>query len=187
MKRLPILISMLSLILGSLACTIFIGGPDIPNEPIPISTEAVTSLKDQVKVAVDAGTQSGQLSLTITESQLTSLLASRLQSESDPFITDPQVYLREGQIRIFGKAHQGYFEANVGIVVAASVDDQGQPKIEVISADFGPMPAPQGINEAISALIQEAFGGALGPVFTGFRVEAITVSDGVMLVTGRIK
>jgi len=187
MKRCIIILTCMSLVLASLACTIFVGGPDLPAQPIPVSADAVTSLGDQVKAAVDAGAQSGQLSLTITEPQLTSLLAFKLQSDPNPFITDPQVYLRNGQVQIYGKAHQGYFEANVGIVVAASVDDQGQPKVDVVSTDFGPFPAPQGLNEAISAMVQEAFSGSLGPVFTGFRLEAITIGDGVMLLTGRVK
>jgi hypothetical protein len=67
------------------------------------------------------------------------------------------------------------------------VNDAGLPKIEVISADFGPFPAPQGVNEAISAIVAEAFTGSFGPAATGLRLETITIADGVMTLTGRLK
>jgi hypothetical protein len=70
---------------------------------------------------------------------------------------------------------------NVGVDVA------GQPRLEIASADFGPFPAPQGLNNAISALIAEAYTGSLGPVATGFRLESISIADGVMTLTGRVK
>jgi hypothetical protein len=71
---------------------------------------------------------------------------------------------------------------NVGID-----ETSGLPKIEIVSADFGPIPAPEGLNTAISAMIDEAFTGSLGPVAIGFRLESITIADGIMTLTGRTK
>jgi hypothetical protein len=59
--------------------------------------------------------------------------------------------------------------------------------MQVLSADFGPFDAPEGLNEAISKLINEAYTGSFGPVATGFRLEAISIADGMMTVTGQIK
>jgi hypothetical protein len=182
------------LILTSLACTIAIGGPDYSDRtPIPVSNEAAESIKDEIKRAFEAGLETGDVTIAITETQITSLLASRLQTDqnlqqdSKPLITDPQVYLRDGQMQIFGKTHQGMFTANIGVVVAVSIDDSGTPIIEIVSADFGPLPAPAGINNAVSAMIQEAFTGSLGPVATGIRIQTITISDGIMFIVGRIR
>ena len=90
-------------------------------------------------------------------------------------------------MQIFGKAQQGMFNANVSVTMNVSVDDQGKPKIEITQADFGPLPTPQGLNDAVSTMVQEAFTGSLGPVATGFRLESITIADGVMTVMGRTK
>ena len=46
---------------------------------------------------------------------------------------------------------------------------------------------PEGLNEAISSLIQEMFTGSLGPVAIGFRLEELTVADGSLTLSGRIK
>lgn len=182
-----ILIALSVLVLSMLACSVFVGGPAYPDTPIPVSTDAVQSLQDQASTAVAGGVQTGTISLQISESQLTSYLAYKLNSQANPLITDPQVQLRNGQMTVFGKAQQGMFNANVSVTMNVSVDDQGQPKIDITQADFGPLPAPQGLNNAVSSMLQEAFTGSLGPVATGFRLETITIADGVMTVTGRIK
>ena len=184
-----------SLILASLACTFYTGGPDYSDlTPIPVSTEAAQSLQDGIKKSIEDGLVSGVVTMTITEPQITSYLALRLQSDpslqqenSTPPITDPQVYLRDGQMKIYGKTQQGMFAANIGIIVNVGVDAEGKPKIEIASADFGPFPAPEGINETITAIIEEAYTGSFGPVATGIRIETITITDGIMTIVGQIR
>jgi hypothetical protein len=182
-----IVLAFLALGLVTLACSIFVGGPDYPATPIPVSTEAVQSLQTQVQQSVATGTATGTITLNITEEQLTSYLAYTLQSQPNPLVTDPQVQLRDGQMTVFGKFQQGMFIANASLTMTVSVDANGQPKIQITHEDFGPYPAPQGLNDTVSALLAEAFTGSLGPVATGFRLETISIGDGVMTVTGRIK
>jgi hypothetical protein len=109
------------------------------------------------------------------------------QSDQKPLITDPQVYLRDGQMQIYGKTQQGMFAANIGIIVQVGVDAEGKPLIEIVSADFGPFPAPEGLRNAITAMVEEAYTGSLGPVATGLRIESISIAGGVMSITGRIR
>ncbi|MBV6394663.1 MAG: hypothetical protein HFACDABA_00229 [Anaerolineales bacterium] len=185
MKR-KLLFPFLALIL-TLACTVFTGGPDYPAQTIPVSTEAVDSLKQQIEQAVIDGAQSGVIYLFINETQLTSYLAFKLTGSPEPMFTDPQVFLRDGQMRIYGKSKQGMFTANIGIILEVGADEQGKPKLQIVSADFGPLPLPSGLNEAITAIIDEAYTGSLGPVATGLRIETILIADGVMAIVGRIR
>jgi len=194
-KRLALPIFLLMLVLTSLACTISVGGPDYSSlPPIPVSAEAAESIKEELKRAAEAGAETGVITINLTEPQITSYLAARMQSDpslqqSDkkPLITDPQVYLRDGQMQIYGKTQQGIFAANIGIIVQVGVDANGQPLIEIVSADFGPFPAPEGLTNAITAMVKEAYTGSLGPVATGLRVEAISIANGIMTITGRIR
>jgi hypothetical protein len=186
---------LLSLVLMSLACVVFVGGPDYSNlPPIPVSAEAAESIKEEIKRAVEAAADTGVITVNLTEPQITSYLAARLQTDPSfqqpdkkPIITDPQVYLRDGQMQIYGKTQQGLFTANIGIIVNMGVDANGQPQIDVTSADFGPFPAPKGLKDAITAMVKEAYTGSLGPVATGLRIESISIANGVMTVTGRIR
>ena len=185
---------LLLLVLTALACNINVGGPDYSSlPPVPISTEYAQSIKDEVQRAFEEGAQTGEITLNLTEQQITSYLASRLQSDpslqqdNQPLITEPQVYLRDGQMQIYGKTQRSMFNANIGIIVSVGVDAEGQPDIEIVSADFGPLPAPEGLKDTIEAMVREAYTGSLGPVATGLRIETITIANGIMTVTGRIR
>ncbi len=194
-NRLGLPLFLLWLVVTSLACTIFVGGPDYSSlPPIPVSAEASESIKEELRRAFEAAAQTGVVTINITEPQITSYLAARLQTDpslqqtdSTPLITDPQVYLRDGQMQIYGKTKQGMFTANIGIIVSMGVDADGQPTIEVVSADFGPFPAPEGLKDAITAMVREAYTGSLGPVATGLRIETISIANGIMTITGRIR
>jgi uncharacterized protein YpmS len=185
MKKL--FIASIILALATLACSIFVGGPNYPTTPIPVSTQAVQSLKNQVQQSVATGTATGTVTLHITEEQLTSYLAVYLQSHPNLPITDPQVQLRNGQMELLGKVQQGMFSANISMTMTVGVDQNGQPKITITQEDFGPLPAPQGLNDAVSAFVAQALTGSLGPAATGFRLESVSIADGVMTVTGRVK
>ncbi len=178
----------LNLMLVSMACNIFIGGPDYPTQTVPVSTNEVQTMQTQIADAFIAGAESGVVTLKITESQLTSLIAEKMLAQESPPFTDPQVVLRDGQLKLYGKMAQGSFTANMLITTNVGIDPaSGAPKVEIASADFGPFPAPEGLNAAVSAVVAEAFTGSIGPVALGFRLELITIADGVMTMIGRTK
>ncbi len=187
-------IFLLTLLLTSLACTVFVGGPDYSSLPaVPVSADALQSMQDEVKRAFEEGAQTGTITLNFTEEQITSYVAARLQNDTSlqqnnqPLITDPQVYLRDGQMQIYGKTKQGMFTANIGIIINVGVDENGQTKIDIASADFGPLPAPKGLANAVAAMVREAYTGSLGPVATGLRIETITIANGIMTISGRVR
>jgi hypothetical protein len=186
-RKITLLAGSCVLAFSVLACTINVGGPVYPTPAVPVSTQAVEELTQAIQTAVAAGVESGEITLVITETELTSYLNYELGAQAEPFITNPQVYLRDGQIRIYGTARQGYFVATAGIILTAGIDTQGRLKLELTSADFGPLPVPSTLKDAITAAIQEAYTGPLGPVATGFRLESITVADGAMTIVGKIK
>jgi hypothetical protein len=186
-RSFSLLVGVFALALAILGCTMNIGGPDYPTPSIPISTEAVGELQSSLETAVAAGAVSEQITLTFTEPQLTSYLYYKFQAQSKPLITNPQVYLRDGQIQVYGTASKSYFLATARIILSAGVDEQGQLQIELTSANFGPLPVPNGLKEIISTTIQEAYTGALGPVATGFRLLSVTIADGTMTLVGQTK
>jgi hypothetical protein len=186
-RKLSIFTSLVILILATLACTINIGGPAYPDRHIPVSTEAAGELRSALATASADSAQTGQMTLVFTEPQLTSYLAGEIQVQPRPIFTDPQVYLQNGQVQVFGTATQGNLQATIEIVVTAGVDPEGQLKIELTSADFGPLPVPVGLKDTLTAAIQEAYTGAIGPAAIGFRLESITVADGTMTIIGRTK
>jgi hypothetical protein len=187
-QNLTLTIFIITLLLSSLACNISAGGPDYPEQTITTSPEEALSMENIIEQALVSGAETGIITLQLTEAQLTSFMAQRLAAQTNPPFTDPQILLRNGQMLLYGKITRGWFTANMLITMNVTVDPTtNAPKIEIASADFGPIPAPEGINQALSAMIDEAFTGSFGPVAVGFRLETITIADGVMTLTGRIK
>lgn len=187
-KKYFIHLFIVSLVVSSLACAINVGGPEYPAETVPTSPADAQTLRDMIQQAMLTGAETGVITLQITESQLTGFMAEKLSQQANPPFTDPQILLRNGQMQMYGKITRGWFTANMLITMNVTIDEvTGQPKIQIASADFGPFPAPEGINNAISAIIEEAFTGSFGPVAVGFRLQTISIADGIMTFTGRIK
>ena len=187
MKKYSVYLFFILLIFSTLACSLFIGGPEFPDELVPVSAEEVVGLKVQIETALLTAAETGQVTIQITEPQLTSYLAFKMAEREDPPFSDPQVFLRDGQMKIYGKVERGFWNANVLITLNVYIDEEGQPKLEIVSADFGPFEAPNGLKQTLTAIITEAYTGSLGPVATGFRLENITIENGLMTVIGRIK
>lgn len=181
------LLALAALWLASIACEINVGGPETPAARIPVSTEAVESLTQLWKTAIEGAQDTGLVTLVVNETQLTSLLAFRLRAEEDPIFQDPQVYLRDGQIQIFGTARRQNFRASVRVVLTVEVDEQGLPDLRLESANFGPLPVPDGLLSGLSTMLDEAFTGSIGPAATGIRIERIAINDGLLAIVGRIR
>jgi len=182
-----LLLLVIVLIAVNLACVINVGGPEQPYSPVPVSTDAVQTLIDSWKTAFEDLDGDGAIVLTLTETQLTSLLSMRLTEQENPILSDPQVYLRDGEIQVYGVANRGVIKASVKIVLAAQVDESGGPSLSLVSADFGPLPVPDGMLEGMSGMLDEAFTGQFGPIATGLRIDGILISDGLMAISGKIK
>ena len=173
------------LLLVSLACTINIGGPTPPAPPPTVDPAALDSLKASWAAAIAAAAASGgQVTVSITEPQLTALVAAKLADDPDAFFQQPQVLLRDNQMQVFGVAKQSGITANVRMVVTVTVDAEGVPQFHMVSADFGPLPAPEGLLEGLSDMLNEALTGKIVPSATGFRLESITIGDGIMTLQG---
>ncbi len=175
------------LLLISLACTINIGGPTPPAPPPTIDPAALEQLKANWAAALaTAAVTNGKVTVTITEAQVAALLASKLAKDPDAFFQQPQVVLQNNQIQIFGVAKQANLVANIQMTITVKVDEEGTPQFQLVSADFGPLPVPAGLLEGVSGMLNEALTGKIAPSATGFRLESITIADGVMTIQGTV-
>ena len=182
-----IVLAFLALGLATLACSIFVGGPDYPATPIPVSTKAVQSLQTQVQQSVATGTATGTITLNITEEQLTSYLTYYLQSQPNPLVTDPQVQLRRrANDRVWkistGHAHrqrQPHHDRQRGCERTAENPDHAR--------GLWALPRPAGFERYRQCATGRSLHRFAGAAATGFRLETISIGNGVMTVTGRIK
>jgi hypothetical protein len=183
----PILLVILSLALSSLACQIDVGGPPSPGSAIPIQPSEAEQLKSNWQSALENAVENGQVSILIDETQMTAFLAERIADQEQPLIRNPQVFLRDNQIQVFGIAERGILKASVLITVAPEITSEGEISFQISEASVGPVPAPSALKSTISAVLTEAFTGSIGSLATGIRISSLAIADGQMTIVGELR
>ena len=186
-RKFYLLISLLALVSASLACQIEVGGPDAPGAAIPTMEGAQVQLSTIWDQALESALSTGQVFVILNESQLTTFLASKMAESDEPALLAPQVYLRQETLQIYGIVDQGPFLANALLIVKPTIDADGQIAFELTEADIGPLPIPGALKDTISAILTEAFTGAIGSLATGIRITSIAIADGEMAIVGELR
>lgn len=180
-----ITLSLTSLVAASLACDLTVGGPTPPGSPIAVSTEAAGALQDAWKTAI-ANAQNGEVTVIITQEQLTSYLELKLEAQSNPPLHDVQVYLRDNHIQIYGTAKAGSVSTTALASLAFTITPEGKAQFTVDEADFGPVPVPTSLLSSLSSALNEALTGQFGTLATGIKIKTAIISDGYMAINGTI-
>jgi hypothetical protein len=175
------------ILIANLACQLNLGGPEPPGEPIPTQENAAFNLTEMWQSALQDAVESGQVTVILNEIQLTSLLSQRMAQKENPLLLDPQVFLRDKMIQIYGTTNNGPFTANVLIGVTPVINADGELTFDLTRAEFGPIPAPSALKDTVSAILTEAFTGTIGSLATGIRISTIAISDGEMGIVGELR
>ena len=112
-------------------------------------------------------------------------LNTYLASQTDLNITNAQVRLQDEGINIFGKYGQGILSADVKLALDAGVDSSGSLFLDIVEADFGPVPAPENLRNTISSMIEETLADYLVSGVDGMKIEQIIISEGVLTISGK--
>jgi hypothetical protein len=177
---------LIGIMLTTLACRLNLGGPELPAAP-DISEAAATQASSAWSEAFESAVSSGQITVILTEEELTSAVAARLAADDEAAFRSPVVTLRDGVIQTYGVVQQGPFEASIRLAIAPVIDGDGRLGFELASADFGPLPASAGLRGTISGMLSEALAGPLGSLATGFRVTSVAVADGELAIVAELR
>lgn len=178
-------IALVLLVVVSLACSLGSIQREVINTPVPVTTEAVNSLEDAIKNAQDQVTSNQSVKLEINESQLTSLVAFELQKQEEYPISNPQVYLQEGQIQMVGKLTYRNIKVTSKVVLTPEVDINGVIHLHVDSINLGPFPIPENMASDLERNLEINFNDQIKSMLPDTRIESIMVQDGVMTITGQ--
>lgn len=170
----------LTLAVPSVACNLLTLGRQTPGPPIPVTTQAVESLA----TAVEDAQQDGTVQLVLTEAQLTSLVALKLQEAGDETISNPQVYLRDGKIQVFGDVSLDNFQATAQVVISASVDSRGNAVFDIESGSLGPFPLPENVVSQLEGRLNTIFQEEIASAAPNLFIDSIVIADGQMIVEG---
>jgi uncharacterized protein YpmS len=185
-KDFRILIFGVILAIISISCNL-IQKNTFPNDVIPVSTEALNDLQNKLNTTGEQVATTGKIDVTITESELTSLVAFEIQSGGDQFIQNPQVFLRNGTIQLVADVSQNSISAKMDVKIVVTVSESGQPEFQIIEAKLGPIPLPEDIKTQIGTQILQAFSSRLANGSGKLYLDTITIADGKMVIKGEIQ
>ncbi|HSO28058.1 MAG TPA: hypothetical protein VLS48_08310 [Anaerolineales bacterium] len=181
-------LAVLSLLAAGLACNLpGLAGESVAptNTPIPITTESVTELQEEIQSAGEAIETGQPVTVSVTEEQLTSIIAFELQKQDQQMVSDPQVRLRDGQIQFTANVSQSGFELPLEVVIEVFLDGTGEIDYRIVSADLGPFPLSDEMLDQLSAQFEGSFRAQLREQTKDIEIEEVTIADGVMTITGR--
>jgi uncharacterized protein YpmS len=181
-------LALTALLFASLACNLPGGArPPVETTPIPVTTESVEQLQENLEEAATQASTTGQVTMVVDEAQLTSLVAIELESQEEKILEDPQVYLREGQIQLYGTAVQGGISLPISVIATVHANEQGEAQYEIVEANAGPLPLPQSILDQFTDQLDQAIGSRLDPENTNIFIDDITIADGKMTISGHTR
>ena len=121
-------VALLTLLGAALACNAPI--PGIAPTRIPVSTEALGELIQNLGSITPAA--DGSVTITMTQEQLTSLVALELAKNPDIPVENPQVALDNGEADFTGTLEAQGLKAQAEVKMNVSVDANGKPDIAIV-------------------------------------------------------
>lgn len=171
------------LLLVSLACQLSLGGPEAPTDRTPAAPPA----QSQDWRSIIANARPGDtLDVTLTEADLTAIVARQVVSLSDITISEPRVILRNGQMEVYGKADASGISGNFQAVLNVKVEN-GRAGLEVVSANFGSLPVPSSLTERMTAALDDALSDATGAGQSRLYVNRVELFDGYMTINATVQ
>jgi uncharacterized protein YpmS len=184
--KLPI-VAMAALMAVTLACSLFKRSEPQSIETIPVTTEAVEGLKQDIQIAAEEAQNTGRVSLTVDEAELTSLIALELESLENSPVQEPQIALRDGQIQFSGNVRQGGFTAPLEVSIAVQSGSAGQIQYDILSAQVGPLPISGAMMDELSNQLDLIFSNYIQTRLGDIYIEDITIGNGMMIIEGHTR
>lgn len=181
-----ILLLFACLVISGLACKLDAGGPLPPYDPVPVSTEAAEEMEKIVQ-NLESRHSSSNLAFTLTEIQVSSFLVELLNNRAGFTFSDPQVYLRNQQVEIYGRIDHPYLSADTCFIFRLLPNDDGSMKIYLVYGEIGMFRLPNEWLNGISNVLQEGIKIAQwikGPFSSAMMIETVDISNGMITITG---
>lgn len=183
--RSHILVSLVALAVAAQACCCctILGGPQPPYTITP-SDEAVRRFEERMAEAEQNA--SGVVTITVTEEEMTSLLAQAIarQEESSP-ISEPQVHFRDGCVEVYGTVQMADSLALPGMVAFSVTVTDGALDVTVEEVAVGPLPVPESALQSLTEMINQTIAKNVRVGGVEATITDVQIGAGEMTVTGK--
>lgn len=164
-------------------CCTILGGPQPPYTITP-SDEAIQSFQEQMdSVEQDAD---GIFTVTITEEEMTSLVAQGLAEQQEPPpISQPQVYFRNNRIEVYGTvtvADSLTLPGMTAFSIATTTDGIG---VTVEEIALGPLPVPESVLQSLTQVINQTLSENIQVEGVEVVITDVRIGTGQMTVSAK--
>jgi len=146
------------------------------------STEDSEPPATEISSTIEAPQSGEPVIIEITEEELTSTATTELQASGENRIQNIQIRLRDGTMNISGDVNQGGLNLPLDLRIKFTIDAQGKPHSQVVSASVGIFPLPENYLTDITAQLDQMMIEELESYGNNLIVDSITIADGRMTV-----
>ncbi len=172
----PVLL-LLSLACGP--CSLFSAEVPTPPHPIAVSTESAAQLQSRIQQNL-GGEPGRQFIMRMTDSEVTSLVATKLAEYDESPVTEPQIWFTKGKIYGTGRLVNVLpIETDVFVKASARILD-GQVVVTIEESSAGALPIPDGLLDTLSRSINET----VDELQLDVEVTALEILEGEAIVKG---
>lgn len=158
------------------------GAPTRPGNQIIVSEQSGLEAKSIVENALP---QTNSLtSITITEQQVTSWLVMEMSHHPDLPVSDVQVFLRNGQIQIWGMINGSADSTSALVVGEIKIDNNQQPYFVIESMQVGTQSMPNLLLNQGASWLNQMLAERINEQMPGLKLMNINVVNGLITVSG---
>lgn len=158
------------------------GAPERPGDPIMTSDNVAMEAK---AILANSIPQPGALSsVTITEQQITSWLAMEMKNNPDLPLSEIQVYLRGGQVQIWGMVSGSADATSALLTGIISIDANDQPVFTLESMQIGQQTVPTILLSQAEGWLNQMLAEKINSEIPGLRLMNVNVTNGLITVSG---
>lgn len=158
------------------------GAPERPGGEIMASD--VIGMETKALLA-DSIPQPGSLtSIILSEEQLTSWLAMELKNVPDLPLQQTQIYLRDGQIQLWGMVQGTSASTSALLVGTVSIDEDLQPRLTLQSIQIGPQLTPDILLSQAETWFNELLQQKINAEVPGLKLMNINITSGLLTISG---
>jgi hypothetical protein len=158
------------------------GAPERPGAQIIPSDTAGEEARTVLESALP---EPGSLNTaTLTELQVTSWLSQAVQNNPDLPLLEIQVYLRNGQIQIWGIVTGSDNETSVLISGMIDVNSNGQPFFQIESLQIGQQAIPSVLISQAEKWLNQLLAEKINEKTPGLKIMNINISSGLITISG---
>ncbi|MBE0695369.1 MAG: LmeA family phospholipid-binding protein [Anaerolineaceae bacterium] len=186
--RLPftrLVLVLVVLLAASLACNFPNSDTAGSSTAVPLTDQEFQQLQERLRETLE--NSSGEVTFTLTEQQLNTMISAKMAEQKDQIISEPGVKLTKGNMEVYGKLTQAGITLKLTVILKPGVNASGSPKLDIVDIQMGGIPVPDEIKNQLGNLVDQAFQEYLSNQNQGFKASKITIDEGKMTVTGTIQ